>query len=347
MKERTRKSVLLHIGANKTGSSAIQAFLRLNAEALARHGLHVAPADLMPGSTISGQHLPFFEHLREDMPFGRKIVAERIPLLLRQIPAGETLVISAENLSNLNGTHELFTDVARERLLHVLLYIRRQDELLLSSWQQWGAKTTGDFWAWLTGATGFRGDWRATLERWEALVPRQRITVRIYDRGALHGDIICDFLEHLGLQEHRSAFQMPQDVANPSYSEAVLDFVKGNPLLFHDMHDDSVYEMIGALTGARFHRKPREAIVTHEERLALLNKYRASNNWVKNRYFPDREGPLFPEPRPQDYDVLTPEALTAQKWELAASLIHGLSERILKGSIEGGLHRRRGEPSSS
>lgn len=329
MKGRARKSVLVHIGANKTGSSAIQAFLKLNVEPLARHGVHVAPADLMPGGPITGQHVPFFEHLREDMEFGRKVVKERIALLLRQVPAGGKLVISAENLSNLNGTQELFADTAEHRPLEVLFYIRRQDELLLSSWQQWGSKTSADFWAWIVTAAGFRGDWRTALERWEALVPRQRIAVRIYDRKALQGgNLISDFLHHLGVADHPAEFPLPESTANVSYSEAVLDFVKGNPLLFQDMHDDTVYRMVGALTGERFHRKPRESIITHEERLALLHKYRAINNWVKNRYFPQRDGPLFPDPKPEDYEVLTPETLRAQKWELAASLVHGLSRLI-------------------
>jgi len=337
MRHRAPKGLLLHIGANKTGSSAIQAFLKVNVEALARHRVHVAPADLMPGGPITGQHVTFFEHLRENMPFGRKIVAERISLLRRQMTAGDTLVISAENLSNLNGTQELFADAAQGMALRVLLYIRRQDELLLSSWQQWGAKITGDFWAWLTAAAGFRGDWRATLERWEELVPRKRIAVRRYDRRTLRGgNVISDFVDFLGLHERLSEFHMPERTANPSYSEAVLDFVKGNPLLFRDMHDDSVYRTVGALTGERFHRNPRESVITHEERLALLYKYRAINTWVKNRYFREVEGPLFPEPQPCDYDVLTPEMLTAQKWDLAAALLHLLSERIPeKTSVRG------------
>ncbi len=344
MKEGTSKRLLLHIGANKTGSSAIQEFLRLNFEALARHDVIVAPSDLMRGGPVTGQHVPFLEHLRFDMAFGRKIVTERIALLMRDLPERGTLVISAENLSNLNGTHELFADTLSKHDVQIILYIRRQDELLVSAWQQWGSKTTGDFWAWVVRAAGQRGDWRLTLEPWEALAGRQHIVVRIYDRAKLfRQNVVADFLQVLGLGGKLQEFEMPATPANPGYSDAVVDFVRGNPLLFHDMHDDTVYRIIETLTGDRFVRNPRESIITHEERMALLQKYTASNAWVKNRYFANSDGPLFIEPRPEDYDVLSPGMLKAQKWDLVASLIQALAQRVPANFNQSGI----GEPSSS
>jgi hypothetical protein len=330
MTESISKTLILHIGANKTGSSAIQEFLRLNAQALADRGVIVAPADLMPGGTVSGQHVPFLEHLRENMQTGREVVRERIFLLMRDAPAGGKVIVSAENLSNLNGTRDLFADTLAQHNAKVVLYLRRQDELLLSSWQQWGSKESGDFWAWIVSQAGRRGNWRLTLEPWEELVPRNQITVRIYDRARLHEqNVIADFLYTLGLADDIGTFEMPANIINPSYSAAVLDFVKGNPLLFRDIHDNAIYEMIGNLTGDRFHRNPRESIITHDQRLALLQKYSAVNAWVKNRYFPDSKEPLFPVPQARDYDVIDREKLVEQKWQLAASLIYGLSQRIL------------------
>lgn len=326
----TAKALVLHIGANKTGSSAIQEFLRLNAQALSERGIAVAPADLMPGGPISGQHVPFLEHLREDMPSGRKVVAERVFLLMRDLPAAGKLVVSAENLSNLNGTHELFADTVTRYDTRVVLYIRRQDELLLSAWQQWGSKESGDFWAWIVSQAGRRGDWRLTLEPWEELVGRDQITIRIYDRARLHRqNVIADFLFTLGLAEDMAGFEMPAKIRNPGYSEAVVDFVKGNPLLFRDIHDNNVYEMIEELTGDKFHRNPHESIITHEERLALLQKYRAVNAWVKNCYFANSSEPLFPQPDSDDYEFVGAEKLSDQKWQLLASLVFQLARRIL------------------
>jgi hypothetical protein len=278
---------------------------------------------------VTGQHVPFLEHLREDMTEGRKVVSERIFLLMRDMAPGGKLIVSGENLSNLNGTHELFADAIAQQPTKAILYIRRQDELLLSSWQQWGSKESGDLWAWLISQTGRRGNWRLTLEPWEELLPRNRIAVRIYHRSRLYRqNVIADFLKALELEEELDAFDMPVRMANPSYSEAVLDFVKGNPLLFRDIHDNSAYEIVETLTGNSFHRNPGESVITHEQRVSLLHKYKAVNAWVKNRYFPDSKEPLFPEPRPEDYDVLDEKALAEQKWKLAASLVFALSQRL-------------------
>ncbi|MBV8800021.1 MAG: sulfotransferase domain-containing protein [Alphaproteobacteria bacterium] len=327
------QSLVLHIGANKTGSSAVQEFLRLNAKALARQGLTVAPSDLLPDSPITGQHLPFLEHLRQDIPQGRTTVSERIDALMEALPQHASLLISAENLSNLNGTHELFADATARHPATVILYIRRQDELLLSSWQQWGGKTSTDFWAWISQAAGHRGNWRLTLEPWEQLVGRERIRVRVYDRKRLYRqDVIADFMKVLGAEGSLDEMRMPEQRANPSYAESVADLLKGNPLLFDSMHDNKPYELVEELTGNHFHRDPRESIITHEQRLALLAKYAAANAWVKNRYFSGLGGPLFTPPARTDYRFLDRKDLERQKWQVVAALLAGLSKKILNPS---------------
>jgi hypothetical protein len=324
------KRLILHIGANKTGSSTIQEFLRLNAEPLSRCGAVVAPSDLMPGGPVTGQHLPFLEHLRENAPDGPRIVADRVELLMSSLPEDGCLMISAENLSNLNGTHQLFADAAAKHDTQVILYIRRQDELLLSSWQQWGSKTSDDFWAWTLSAAGRRGNWRLVLEPWEELVGRKQITLRIYDRRHLHqGDLISDFLLAAGLANAPEEFERPPIEANPSYAAAVVDLVKANPLLFKSMHDNGPYEIVEALTGERFHRDPRESVITHEQRLALLSKYTAANAWVKNRYFPELEGPLFTTPDPADYVFVDDRKREEQKWNVVTTLLYELSRKVL------------------
>src|SRR6476469_8037679 len=162
----TAKSIILHIGANKTGSSAIQEFLRLNAAALPRFGVHVAPSDLSRNGKITGQHVWFIEQQRKDVSAGRKRLTRRMERLMAGLEPGSRLVISAEHLAlrsreaggcnawRLNGAHQLFSDVARQYPTQIVRYGRRQDELLLSSWQQWESKVSDDFWAWMLSATG-------------------------------------------------------------------------------------------------------------------------------------------------------------------------------------------------
>src|SRR5436309_2641441 len=179
------KSIILHIGANKTGSSAIQEFLRLNAAALPRLGIFVAPSDLSRNGKITGQHVWFIEQQRKLTSDGRKRVTRRVDRLMAELEPGSRLVISAENLAlrsrergggngwRLNDAHQLFADLVPRYPAQIVLYVRRQDELLLSSWQQWESKVSEDFWAWMLSATGREGDWREVLEAWETIVSRE------------------------------------------------------------------------------------------------------------------------------------------------------------------------------
>jgi len=324
------KTLILHIGANKTGSSAIQTFLRLNATDLTRSAVFVAPSDLSLDGEISGQHVWFIEELLSDIPTGRRRIARRLDKLMAGLPEGARLLISAENLSNGTGAERVFAGLSEIYDVQVLFYIRRQDELLLSSWQQWESKINGDFWAWLTNCVGIRGDWRAVLQEWENVVPSKNITVRIYERSRMpDGDVIADFAQAIGLSEHLSELKMPEGVVNASYADAVVELAKGNPALFRDKHDNDFYNAVEQLTEGRYHRNPRESVITHEQRCAILGRYAEGNEWVRAHYFPDL-AELFVLPKRSDYAVLDGDGIEARKWELAASLIFGIAKRVLR-----------------
>ncbi|MGQ0486209.1 MAG: hypothetical protein ACT4SY_12760 [Hyphomicrobiales bacterium] len=320
--------IVLHIGANKTGSSAIQIFLKTNAAALRNHAVEVAPSDLTTGGKITGEHVWFTQSLLADIQAGARIMEERMEALLAGLPDGSRLIMSAENLANRTSGHLLFASLAKKFQIRVVLYIRRQDEYLLSSWQQWNSKISDDFWAWVISAVGQWGNWRACIEDWETVVPRDQITVRVFERDRLEGrDVIADFIGILGLSPHKDEFSFPAGDINPGFAECVVDLVKGNELVFSGVHDNGFYNLVRELTGERFLKNPKESIVSLKQREAILQKYRSANSWVKDNYFPEHKGELFSPPHAGGYVQLTAEELERQKWKLVASLIYGLSKR--------------------
>jgi hypothetical protein len=225
----------------------------------------------------------------------------------------------------------LFADVARQYPMQIVLYVRRQDELLLSSWQQWESKVSDDFWAWMLLATGREGNWRDVLEAWETIVPRENISVRIYERERMPGgDIVADFAQVLGIEKHLPELRLSRGAVNPSSADAIVDIAKGNPLIFRDEHDNEFYNIVEQLTEGRYRRNPRESILTHAQRCAILQRYEDSNRWVRERYFPDLATPLFAPQVADACPVLGREKLEAQKWEAMASLIFGLARRVLR-----------------
>src|SRR3954468_5859864 len=136
------KTLVLHIGANKTGSSAIQKFLRINARALSKFGIVVAPADMRSGGRITGEHVWFVQSLSDDFQQGRTILADRLDDVMENVPEGGKLLVSAENVSSQVNRSQFFRDTPEKYEVQIILYIRRQDELLMSSWQQWYSKIT-------------------------------------------------------------------------------------------------------------------------------------------------------------------------------------------------------------
>jgi hypothetical protein len=320
-----KRSIAIHIGANKTGSSAIQRFLQLNAPALGELGWTVPDGEMSIGGRVSGAQVSWFVSLA-NKPHGH--LAERIRDLMNKIPAPGGIVISAENLSNPGYKPDDFTPLASDFDLRIVLYIRRQDELILSSWQQWQSKVSVDFWAWATRIMGVEGNWQLVLEKWERVIPRENISVRIYERSRFpQGDINRDFLGQLGLTPQADKFVFPRNAINPSYTDAVVELVKGNRALFENVHDNRFYNTLETLTGSRFHRDRRESTITFAQRLSLLTKYADSNAWVCQRYFPG-QSELFVAPTPRDYVYVDQARLEEKKWEVVMTLLYALAKRI-------------------
>ena len=321
------KKVVVHIGANKTGSSAIQKFLSLNCEALRKQGLVIPSQDFTLSNQVSGFHVFAFEELFR-APRGRQQLEAAMNVIADSHVGAKAIVLSAENLAANPAGPALFAGLVEKFDVQIVLYVRRQDEYILSSWQQWYSKVSADFWAWAIGVAGTLGDWRAYLERWEAVVPRAQITVRVFERARLDGgDAVLDFYNRLGLDAPFESMRYPQDKVNPSFSDAVMDLVKGNKLIFKSAHDNDFYNFVLEMTGDRYVRNSRQSPITFSQRLAILRKYADSNRWVQEAYFAGRSGGLFSNPLESDFDHASPETMQAEKMEFLATLLYGLHKK--------------------
>lgn len=321
------KKVIVHIGANKTGSSAIQKFLSLNCEALRKQGLVIPSQDFTLSNEVSGFHVFAFEELFR-APRGRQQLEAAMNVIADSQVGAKAIVLSAENLAANPAGPALFAGLVEKFDVQIVLYVRRQDEYILSSWQQWYSKVSADFWAWAIGVAGTLGDWRTYLERWEAVVPRAQITVRVFERARLDGgDAVLDFYNRLGLDAPFESMRYPQDKVNPSFSDAVMDLVKGNKLIFKSAHDNDFYNFVLEMTGDRYVRNSRQSPITFAQRLAILRKYADSNRWVQETYFAGRSAGLFSSPLESDFDHASPETMQVEKMELLATLLYRLHKK--------------------
>lgn len=317
-----RKQVILHIGASKAGSSSIQSFLQRNRFSLATLGYVVPDNALSLGGSVTGEHVFATEVLCKNKD--AETFRDRIDALFDQSePDAHSIIISAENLSNL-GNSAIIDGLAADYDLRVIIYLRRQDELLTSSWQQWASKLETDFHAWLIGALKQFGQWDRVLAEWARLAGEQAMVVRVFDRGSfLNGDLLQDFVAAIGLGERAPQFDYEQSDSNPSVTDAVTTMVSGNRHIFADAHDNRFYTALNKLTGNALVEKTRLSLLTRAQRDKIIEYYRPTNESVCRKYFPGRER-LFPAVEHAKYRYLSPDQVADEKFRTLMTIVAAL-----------------------
>ncbi|MGO8858403.1 MAG: hypothetical protein ACLQO1_22245 [Steroidobacteraceae bacterium] len=271
---------------------------------------------------VTGEHVFALQSL-----FNRSdragLAAKITPLMQAE---GKAVIVSAENLSN-GLNFQFFSQVLRGIDCKVVLYIRRQDELLTSSWQQWNSKREVDFNAWLILALQRLGHWQRCIEGWESVVGAGNVITRVFQRSDLvKGDVVDDFVSLLPLQEPAPDFVRSTSLVNPSYSDVITPIVSGSKFIFEHEHDNKFYDMVSKLTGDAFVAQKKVSLLSPAQREKIIEFYRPQNEAVCSRYFPGRPR-LFDAVDHSKYEYLAGDELTRRQMEFLASLIFALYKR--------------------
>src|SRR5215207_11620002 len=107
------KKLIVHIGANKTGSSAVQRFLSMNNLALRAEGIIVPDNGLRVADKIEGHHVWGFQDLLKDASEGRKQLEAAIDAVDLAHPSASAILLSAENLAANPAAPSLFEDLVK------------------------------------------------------------------------------------------------------------------------------------------------------------------------------------------------------------------------------------------
>jgi len=219
----------LHIGMNKTGSTALQVFFSENQRALKKNGT------LYPdtGRTESVKHQDLVEALGfsvgpqrdpQDHALRQKLRAD----LLAEAGAcnAKRVVISSEMFSrkrNLRPVQAFFQDLD----LQVVVYVRRHDHWWASNYAQ-AVKTTASppwgpgfaaFWQHATKKANRHATYSSLIDAWAKMFGRDRITVRPYEPVQLPNGIVADFMGIAGIEPTGFKTDLRK---NPSLSQAGL-----------------------------------------------------------------------------------------------------------------------------
>jgi len=228
-----KSPIFLHIGQGKTGTSAIQAALARNHDALKARGLlypeHGSFAQARAGQVTSGNLDP------ENWFEGQVMPA------VRAAPGHPAYLFSNEHL--LYRMDEFFERVGRYRddyRFEIILFVRNPIESLASTYQQ--AVKRG----------GYAGSIRAFAEH-EAVTPLAASAVERLDRAGIAftlfnysvtlGDTVARFFGHLGMAELVAA-QRAAKIVNRSLSRAELEFVRYVNQIFGAHHGTLVADAL-------------------------------------------------------------------------------------------------------
>lgn len=207
--------LLLHIGGQKCGSSAIQGYLFFGRFRLEEHNVVYLDNDL--GSVVekAGSHTSLLPRLLKE---GRSWVAERVSGLNWADPA-RSYVLSTEGFCQIENSRKYaealspFHDHGR---VEILFYVRPQTEILYSGWQQWGLDYDFDCWVDRALDRNF-ADWNTIHRNWRAHFPNAEFQVRLFSRENFHKQ---DILEDLLFAANLPRVKLGKvKEANPTYDD--------------------------------------------------------------------------------------------------------------------------------
>lgn len=295
-----RKTLYLHIGRAKTGSSAIQVFLWKNRAKLLQNGI------LYPKSVMHHRASHQLAYVFQPEFVGHALFSGATPSEVYQRAFAEadehrlrSMVASSENLF-LVPPKDVVRCLPDDWDVRVICYVRRQDHVLASSLVQEiktghvGIDTDIDEYVSNPIRLGLL-DYSETLGKWAKVFGRENILVRPYHEAGTEWSICQDFADTVSLDT--SGFEFPQERVNPSPARDVLDFIRmvnaskelspaRKPLVRIPLLQAS--EDLGAKGEFDSHR-----MISAEMRTRVLARFAVSNAALARDYLGRTDGVLF------------------------------------------------------
>ncbi len=307
--------VYLHIGVPKTGTTALQDFCFTNRAVLMKHGVYYPDC-----GTVS--HQPLVLSWSENVPPMNSLdwgsvcrIDEEWDKIYKIVKDDDVnVLISTESLSGLSITSDMDIPLELRRYLkgltvYVIVYIRQQDQLLQSIWNQYAKMPEEDI---AVGLDEFIenpvpfSNYQTLLERWERVFGKENLIVRLYDKNVMHGgDIFSDFLHTMGI-ELTDEFQIPEINVNPVANSDFVEFMiiaKSQGLFGLSMPVRRLLtDVVRDFFDIAWRNSPefkKHTLLSPYQRTNLLKMFEESNRYVAANYFNeniDRIYPVWPDP---------------------------------------------------
>lgn len=301
------KHIYFHIGMPKTGTTAIQFFLLRNKTKLEELnvGFYTPKTGEKRQKTANAYYL--YEHFMiEAKGFNYSDRSENYSMFydgLREYAKGYNQLILSEEQFWKEGLKrkeiwqfafdEIHEIIDEECVIHPIVYLRRQDDWILSMWKQTMESMPFDTWTIDELMEEERTldfcNYNEKLKEIESVFGLDTIIVRAYDRKQFKGgSIFADFLESIGI-EWSDEFVFNEKLFNPSITldaAQALNLINRGEIIY-DKPDDRLRTNLRAAANIFSDLYPEKTsfhFMNYENRKAFLDKHSDDNQAVADRY---------------------------------------------------------------
>jgi len=360
-------TIFVHIGTEKTGTSSIQTFMRINRDLNTTKGIyypHTPGTENHESLTVFARRQDYKDDLnkRLDLFKDEKLLSfkKNFPKKITEeinavSPYPDTLVFSNEHLSSrlldkedLKSLKQLLEGFATH--IKIVVYLRRQDEFLLSTYSTSVKSGLTETFSLPKSpeSVSQRYDYLRLLDRWSEVFGRENIITRIYDTNKLYNnDVIQDFLKVIGLKLE-AGHEIPRrknSSLDISCGEYLRYFNKYIPPFIGSNHNPMRRDIAVLLTNLS---KGQMRTRNDKELNWFYKQFHESNSIVANKYLNKTDGILFAEDPVNDTEATEAPGLSldeairisAELWKFKNEEIRMLEEKTAHMEAElGNLQR--------
>lgn len=350
------KTLYIHIGTAKTGTSALQTFFRNNEKVLFAKGIYYPKS---PGNVWSTNHFHLYFCFYPNHAFSPEDIGtpdEEWGRTIEEIRAtGKDGLISCEALENLNLSQiNSIKRYCEGFNIKIIAQLRRQDSYAESLINQIIKTGAGDDIRNIIN----KENYYKFLDYYEEVFGKQNIIVLPYEKSQfLNGNIYEDFLNKaLGLKLTKE-FSLVKNDVNTSLSNDLIEYMRLINQLPISREDKQL--LLSGLQMNTIHRNEngkKISLLSPFEKHRILRRHEHVNERVARDYLKRKDGKLFYDELPDINEPWEPYQLSIEKavelsmnllkWKYGSSrnnhyfiqaLVRGIAEAVLDKSIESKL----------
>lgn len=296
----SQKTLYLHVGMDKTGTSAIQYFLYHNKESLLRDASLCYPET---GLYKDFSHHPFAFSVIKWYGYTRDNLYQLFHALVTEVGEAENVLLSSECLFKIplneefKALHSLINDHFDN--VKVLVYVRRQDEWVESRHKH--SVISGNELSLEMLMQPQFCDYKQFIDCWANIFNRNNIIVRAYEKQQFSGgSIFSDFISMFDLKLSDD-YKVPPAKINVSLGNNELDFKKlCNKIGFLSDGVDTLNEILlmHSSRSGLLESENTRYLLSPLDRVNLVNRYSDINSSIAKEYLGRKAGSLFYDEKP-------------------------------------------------